>query len=191
MANDKVSGFAEQYRQLSDAFDALPGVGPRAAARMARYLFQPGCAEPLARLLTQAQHTIRCCSGCQMYTITELCEQCSASDTGSPLLVVEQPDDWLRWRDAGFDGVIFVLHGLLSPTAAIGPRQLGLALLKSRAEAKTATEIWLQLDQSVEASATEMFIRQMMGVTPVLRKTEAQLALYCGQPDQCSTQESD
>lgn len=169
--------FAEQFRQLVDAFDAIPGVGPQAARRMGRYVLSHSGSRALGESIVQARSSLNHCAQCRMFTTETLCADCSAAETSDALfpgvlLVVEQADEALHWREQGYTGPVFVLHGVLSPVAGVGPTQLGLAQLKQRVAALQSQTLWLALqsdvakgagvEPSVEARATELFIRQML-----------------------------
>lgn len=174
--------FAEQFRQLVDAFDAIPGVGPQAARRMGRYVLSHPGSRALGESIVQARNSLNHCSQCRMFTTEALCADCAVAETQAPeekaalfsgvLLVAEQADEILHWREQGYTGPVFVLHGVLSPVAGVGPTQLGLAQLKQRVAALQSQTLWLALqsdaakgagiEPSVEARATELFIRQML-----------------------------
>lgn len=174
--------FAEQFRQLVDAFDAIPGVGPQAARRMGRYVLSHPGSRALGESIVQARNSLNHCAQCRMFTTEALCADCASAETQAPekqaalfsgvLLVAEQADEVLHWREQGYIGPVFVLHGVLSPVAGVGPTQLGLAQLKQRVAALQSQTLWLALqsdaakgtgaEPSVEARATELFIRQML-----------------------------
>ena len=179
--------FAEQFRQLVDAFDAIPGVGPQAARRMGRYVLSHPGSRDLGESIVQARNSLNHCAQCRMFTTEVLCADCTAAETTTSeavtdktaaalfsgvLLVAEQADEALYWREQGYTGPVFVLHGVLSPVDGVGPTQLGLAQLKQRVAALQSQTLWLALqsdtakgagaEPSVEARATELFIRQML-----------------------------
>lgn len=169
--------FAEQFRQLVDAFDAIPGVGPQAARRMGRYVLSHPGSRALGESIVQARSSLNHCAQCRMFTTEVLCADCTAAETAAAsfsgvLLVAKQADEVLHWREQGYTGPVFVLHGVLSPVAGVGPTQLGLSQLKRRVAALQSQTLWLVLqsdvakgagtEPSVEARATELFIRQML-----------------------------
>jgi recombination protein RecR len=83
---------------LTSALRCLPGVGPKAAQRMALHLMQHdrdgACA--LAAALTHAAQAIRHCERCNTFTEDVVCAMCR-SDRRDPglLCVVETPADLL------------------------------------------------------------------------------------------------
>ncbi len=159
-----------QYRQLVECFDALPGIGPRAAARLAQYVLEQDAGERLQRAILNARQTLQHCSSCRSYSQDNLCPLCAdKARMVWRLLVVAGVDDQARWEDAGYRGHYFILHGLLSPVAGIGPRQLHLDDLKQRvmtllAEASAGQPLLVQvvLDSSVESEATGQFVEDML-----------------------------
>lgn len=155
----KTNEFAEVFQRLEQGFDTLPGIGPQAAKRLARYAFNQAGAAELADCIQAAQQFIRC-EQCRMPIVTQ-CDGCGNA-TSRELLVVEQADQVVFWREHGFSGHVFVLHGLLSPAAGCGPTELGLAQLKHRVAQLQPLAIWLQLKGGVEAQVTEQFIRNLL-----------------------------
>lgn len=166
--------FAAFFTRLTQALDNLPGVGSQAAKRLARHLLQPGNAAELAQLLDEAK-AFRQCIQCRHYTRQPLCCDCQQGATRE-LLVVEQADDVLFWREQGYCGGFFVLHGLLSPVAGIGPQQLQLSVLKDWIRTQPPEQLWLCVAASVEGQTTERFITDMLPGVEVISWTAAELA---------------
>src|SRR3981189_1429532 len=84
--------------ELASALRSLPGVGPKAAQRMALHLLQhdrPGALK-LAQALEQATHAIRNCERCNTFTEGTVCALCRSAKRDATLLcVVETPADLL------------------------------------------------------------------------------------------------
>src|SRR6476660_8251238 len=82
--------------ELIEALRCLPGVGPKAAQRMAFYLLQrdrPG-AQRLSMALGRAVQAIQRCAKCNRFTEEELCSLCASPRRDRTLLcVVETPAD--------------------------------------------------------------------------------------------------
>lgn len=161
------SQFAEVFNQLVESLDQLPGIGPNAAKRLARFIVTERQSTELADLITLLHTQFRPCPSCQVLTHSGECSNCSAINAHT-LLIVEHADDVIFWSEQGFDGGFFVLSGLLSPMSGRGPAQLGLSALKQLLMERQPERVWLQLQPSVEATATEQFIRHMLTPTPVV-----------------------
>lgn len=70
------------------------------------------------------------------------------------ILVVEQAGVW--------DGVYHVLHGVIAPLENIGPDDLYINELVSRAERDTIREIILGLNPTMEGEATSLYIKNRL-----------------------------
>ena len=84
--------------ELARALRCLPGVGPKAAQRMALHLMQHDRegARALATALELAASRIRHCERCNTFTEDAICALCrSAKRDAAQLCVVETPADLL------------------------------------------------------------------------------------------------
>ncbi len=152
--------------RLVEAFQVLPGVGPKSAQRMVLYLLQrnrSGGAH-LAEVLAEAVEKVGHCETCRNLSEQPQCPLCADPRRDDALLcVVESPADILAIEHAGgYRGRYFVLHGHLSPIDGIGPEELGLELLERRARALTPTEVILATNPTVEGEATAHYISELL-----------------------------
>ena len=152
--------------ELIAALRCLPGVGPKSAQRMAYHLLardQAGAAR-LAEGLSQALARIRHCDRCNSYAESALCELCSSPRRDSTLLcVVESPGDLLMMEQAQcYQGLYFVLMGVLSPLDGIGPREIHLDRLVRRATDGVVREVILATNFTVEGEATAHYIGEAL-----------------------------
>lgn len=143
---------------LIDALRALPGVGPKSAARMAYHLLQRdrAGAERLAAALDHALTGLRHCRLCNNFSETEICPTCANPRRDRRLLaVVEMPAD-LNTLEAtqSYDGLYFVLMGRLSPLDGIGPREISMDKLLARAADGVVEEVVLATNFTPEGEAT-------------------------------------
>ncbi len=159
-------GLSPLIDQLIEAFQVLPGVGPKGAQRMALYLLQRdrAGASVLSSVLQQAVTQVGRCSACRNLCEMTLCNYCGDARRDDALLcVVESPADILAIEQAGgFRGRYFVLHGRLSPIDAIGPEELGMDQLLSRVKELSPDEVILATNPTVEGEATAHYIGQML-----------------------------
>ncbi|MBE0483071.1 MAG: toprim domain-containing protein [Bacterioplanes sp.] len=153
---------AREYQALVRALDQLPGIGPQAALRCARWLLQ----QPQNSLLEalQAAQRLQQCPRCRRYWQPQpQVEFCCNSDLGhADLLVVVYDDDVEAYRQQGYRGRFFILHGLLSPMQGIGPKQLRLSELVTVLQREPVARIGLCLPSDVEAQTTAYYIRQLI-----------------------------
>jgi recombination protein RecR len=120
-------------RELMNALQVLPGVGPKTAKRLTFHLLQKDKAggEHLASVLKEAIANIRECSQCRTLTEQDVCRICSnPARSKSQVCVVETPADIIHLEQAtDYQGRYFVLHGKLSPIDGVGPGELKLNML--------------------------------------------------------------
>ena len=157
---------AKPIRRLIEAFERLPGVGPKTAARLTFYLLHVPQSEldEFAGALSSLKKETVLCSICQDVAESDPCQICSdpARDK-SMICVVEQPLDVLALERAGnYNGVYHVLHGVISPLNNIGPEEIYIEQLLSRLRQGFGEpkEIILATNPNMEGEATAMYIKK-------------------------------
>lgn len=151
---------------LIEALRSLPGVGPKSAQRLAYHLMQRDRlgAKRLGDALLNALEAIRHCRLCNTFTESEVCERClSARRDRSLLCVVETPVDMnMMEQTLTFQGLYYVLMGKISPLDGVGPKELGLDRLLSRALNGEVREVVLATNYTNEGEATAHYITAML-----------------------------
>jgi recombination protein RecR len=152
--------------ELARTLRCLPGVGPKAAQRMALHLLQHDRdgARALARALEHAARSVRHCERCNTFTEDETCALCrSARRDASLLCVVETPADQMMVEQTqAYSGLYFVLMGRLSPLDGIGPKEIRLDRLLQRATDGVVREVILATNFTNEGEATAHYIGEML-----------------------------
>ena len=152
--------------ELARALRCLPGVGPKAAQRMALHLMQHDRdgAVALANALQHAARSIRHCERCNTFTEDEICSLCrSGKRDPSQLCVVETPADLLMVEHTqAYSGLYFVLMGRLSPLDGIGPKEIRLDRLLKRAADGMVREVILATNFTNEGEATAHYIGELL-----------------------------
>lgn len=152
--------------ELAQALRCLPGVGPKAAQRMALHLLQHDRegANRLARALVGATRAIRHCERCNTFTEERLCTLCqSTKRDASELCVVETPADLLMIEQTqAYSGLYFVLMGRLSPLDGIGPKEIRLERLLERATDGIVREVILATNFTNEGEATAHYVGELL-----------------------------
>lgn len=151
---------------LIEALRRLPGVGVKSASRMAYHMLQHDRegAQLLAQALQQAATRVRHCSQCHTFTEDEVCATClDPRRDRSKLCVVETPADQAAIeRTSAFRGLYFVLMGRLSPLDGIGPKDIGLGKLMTRAADGVVQEVILATNFTAEGEATAHVIGEAL-----------------------------
>ena len=151
---------------LIEALRALPGVGPKSAARMAYHLLQRdrNGAARLSMALTGALERLRHCQRCNNFSEAVVCEICASPRRDHrQLCVVEMPADLNRLEETqAYQGLYFVLMGRLSPLDGIGPREIGLERLIERARDGVTEEVILATNFTAEGEATAHYAGELL-----------------------------
>lgn len=152
--------------KLIEAFERLPGIGPKSAQRLTFYLLhvpQTYLEDFSAALINLKKQTVEC-SQCYNVSETDPCEICtSPSRDKTVVCVVEQPLDILSLeRTNKFSGVYHVLHGSINPLNNIGPDEIRIKELVRRVATHTPPikEIIMATNSNLEGEATAMYIQR-------------------------------
>lgn len=152
-----------------EAFNRLPGIGPKSAQRLAYYVLRAPEAEArdLAEALIDVKERVVLCGRCQDITDQDPCRIClDTGRDGAVLCVVEEPLD-LRAieRTGGFHGRFHVLHGVISPADGVGPDNLKIAelLARLRGPDHEVTEVIVATNPNLEGEATAMYLSRLLG----------------------------
>ena len=158
----------EPLQKLINAFERLPGIGPKSASRLVFFLLraETSFSDDLADALTGLKDKVSFCEECFNITTAgrELCEVCeSPKRDGSVICVVEDALDVLALeRTGGYFGKYHVLHGVLSPIEGIGPDDIKIRPLVERVARGEVKEIILATNPSMEGDTTAMYIQQQL-----------------------------
>ena len=160
----------EPVAKLIEAFNRLPGIGPKTAQRLTYHLLRAPELEAraLASALVAVREEVVFCERCFNISDAPLCPICRdpGRDQGR-LCVVEEPLDVLAIeRTAEFRGVYHVLNGAISPIDGIGPDRLKIRELLDRVDdAAAATpfiEVILATNPTLEGEATAMYLDERL-----------------------------
>ena len=151
---------------LVKALRVLPGVGPRAAQRMALHLLQHDRdgARALAGALERAVEAVHHCERCNTFTEDRVCALCRSGKRDAAMLcVVETPADLMMVEQTqAYAGLYYVLMGRLSPLDGIGPKELAFERLFSRAADGLVKEVILATNFTNEGEATAHYLGEML-----------------------------
>ncbi len=172
------------FDRLRQQLKRLPGVGHRAAERIALHLLvgKPAELSALVGTLNEAATSVRRCSRCGNLAESELCAICSDERRDSSVVCVVEhvPDLGAMERSAAYRGTYHVLHGKLSPIHGVGPEDLNLASLLERVRAGQAQELILALSNDVEGEATCHYLTQHLPSGSTVRVSRIGFGLPSG-----------
>ena len=104
------------------------------------------------------------CERCYNIAEGSLCAICSSPRRDSSIVcVVESALDVLAVeRTAEFNGLYFVLHGVISPIDGIGPDQIHVPQLLDRVREEGVTEVIVATDADIEGEATAVYLQRAL-----------------------------
>ena len=156
----------EPLERLIQELSRLPGIGPKTAQRLAFHLLRADRqrADSLAQAIGDVKARIGYCERCYNIAEGSLCAICMSSRRdASVLCVVESALDVLAVeRTSEFNGLYFVLHGVISPIDGIGPDQLHIPKLLERVRAEEVTEVIVATDADIEGEATAVYLQRAL-----------------------------
>lgn len=161
---------AEPVSKLIEAFNQLPGIGPKTASRLTYFLLRAddSVSLNLANALLALKAGTLFCSICQNIADRDPCAICDSTQRDHSIIcVVEEPlDVQAIERTREYHGVYHVLHGAISPVQGIGPDDLKIRELLQRLHqsdgAETVTELLLATNPNLEGEATAMYIARLV-----------------------------
>ncbi len=161
-----------EIERLIKLLAKLPGLGPRSARRAALYMIKrrESVLLPLARALADAAEKVRTCSACGNLDTVDPCAICTDPRRDATVIcVVEDVADlWALERAAIFKGRYHVLGGVLSALDGVGPEDLNIATLLSRARDPQLSEVILATGATVDGQTTAHYVTERLadcGVT--------------------------
>ena len=160
------SAAGPEIERLIQLLARLPGLGPRSARRAALALIKKKetLLSPLAAAMADAAHKVRVCSTCGNVDTADPCTICTdpARDPSILVVVEDVGDLWALERAAATRGRYHVLGGALSALDGVGPEDLSIAGLITRARDGQVLEVILAVNATVEGQTTAHYITDQL-----------------------------
>ncbi len=175
----------EPIERAANAFDRLPGLGPRAALRYVAWLAsQPkevilSFAKSIEHLANDLGH----CKTCHQWTDAPECAICRDLHRDPHLVcIVAISQDIRPIEDSGaFRGRYHVLGGTLNPLERRDAKDLTISSLLQRLSNDTAIqELLIALDTDVAGDATTLYLQQALQGFPRIKITRLARGLPSG-----------
>jgi len=177
----------KSVRNLTEAFERLPGIGPKTAARLTYYLLQSPQSETdrFAQSLLALKKDTKVCSICKNIDDTEPCSICGDLSRDLTIIcVVEKPLDIISLEKSGkYKGLYHVLGGAVSPLNNIGPDELYISELVARItnQGSRIKEIVLATNANLEGETTAMYLAKLIKqIAPLVKVTRIGRGLPVG-----------
>jgi recombination protein RecR len=155
-----------EIERLIQLLARLPGLGPRSARRAALHLIKKREAlmAPLTGALQTAMDRIQVCKTCGNIDTVDPCTICTdpRRDPAIIVVVADVADLWALERANAINGLYHVLGATLSPLDGIGPDDLAIDSLVSRAHQAPVKEVVLALNATVDGQTTAHYITDLL-----------------------------
>ena len=158
-----MKGLPPTLNKVIESFTRFPGIGKKTAHRLGLHVLKARSneIEEFAQALLDVKSKINTCNNCHNISEVDICDICSDNKRDKSIICIcEEPPDIYLIEKTGFKGVYHVLGGLLSPLDGIGPDDLHIDSLIERV--KSASELIVATDASVEGDATALYISKIL-----------------------------
>ncbi len=158
--------------QLIQLLAKLPGLGARSARRATLYLIQhrESLLIPLGGAMAAAAENVKTCDVCANLDTVNPCTICVTQARERKIIcVVEDVSDlWALERAGAFSGTYHVLGGTLSALDGVGPEDLRIDTLLSRASEEVVVEVILALNATVDGQTTAHYLADRLADSNVI-----------------------
>ena len=155
-----------EIERLIQLLARLPGLGPRSARRAALHLIKKReqLMTPLADALRAAIEKITVCRVCGNIDSQTPCTVCTdpRRDPSVIVVVADVADLWALERANAVNARYHVLGGTLSPLDGVGPEDLTIDQLVTRAHGGEVKELILALSATVDGQTTAHYITDLV-----------------------------
>jgi recombination protein RecR len=155
-----------EIERLIQLLARLPGLGPRSARRAALHLIKKReqLMAPLATAIQTAFDKISVCRTCGNIDSQNPCTVCTdpRRDPSVIVVVADVADLWALERASAINARYHVLGGTLSPLDGVGPQDLAIDSLVSRAHDSSVKEVILALNATVDGQTTAHYITDLL-----------------------------
>ena len=155
-----------EIERLIQLLARMPGLGPRSARRAALHLIKKReqLMTPLADALQVAIEKITICRICGNIDSQNPCTVCTdpRRDPSVIVVVADVADLWAIERANAVNARYHVLGGTLSPLDGVGPEDLMIDQLVTRAHAGEVKELILALSATVDGQTTAHYITDLV-----------------------------
>lgn len=156
--------------QLIQRLGKLPGLGKRSARRAVLHLIthKDEALIPLIDSLNHMAETVKVCSNCGNVDTIDPCAICQHSGRDQTVICVVESigDIWAIERSNTFTGTYHVLGGTLSAIDGIGPDDLNIESLLTRAGNGIVAEVVLANNATIDGQTTAHYIVERLDSFP-------------------------
>lgn len=158
--------FPIAIQNLINCFSKLPTVGPKTAERYVFFLLkqQPELLKQFAQNIAELKKKTTICQTCLAISETNPCSICNNNQRNKEqLCIVADSRDMLAIEATKqYNGLYFILGGLINIIEAIGPEQLNIKQLTNYLKTKPIKEIIIALSPNLEGETTILYLIKLL-----------------------------
>ena len=158
--------YPEPIQKLIEAFNKLPGIGPKTAERFVFYLLKRPEHEinELSQALQELKKNNLLCKTCFNLAEKDPCYICTDQkrDKNTICIVAEVHDLASLEATNEYNGLYHVLGGVLNPLAGITPEKLHVKELVARINNNKPAEIIFGLNPDMEGESTVLYLKKIL-----------------------------
>ncbi len=158
--------YPASIQNLIDYFSKLPTVGPKTAERYVFYLLraQPEWLQGFAQSIAELKEKTTVCRTCLAIAESDPCPICADKKRNQAILclVADTRDMQAIEATKQYNGLYFILGGVINTIEGIKPDQLNIKQLASRLEQNIIKEIILAFNPDLEGETTAMYIAKLL-----------------------------
>ena len=147
-------------------FAKLPGIGKKTALRLVLHLLKQEAedVQHFSEVVSRMRTEIKFCQRCHNVSDNDICSICSnALRKQNMICVVENIRDVIALESTQqFNGTYHVLGGVISPLDGVGPNQLNIDTLISRAHKEETAEIIFALSPTIQGDTTIYYVQKKL-----------------------------
>ena len=156
---------ADSVERLANRLARMPGIGRKSASRLAFHILKLSLDEAmeLSDLIREVKEKVGFCSVCNNISESDPCRICTDPKRNREIIyVVEEASDAAALINVqDLSGMFHILGGRLSPLDGIGPDELKIKELLTRAN-DNVKEVVIATNPNVEGEATAMYIAKLL-----------------------------
>jgi len=158
--------YPTSIQNLIDYFCKLPTVGPKTAERYVFYLLKqhPEWLQQFAQAIAEVKEKTTVCQTCFAIAESNPCRICSdAKRNHSVLCLVADTRDMLVIESTKqYNGVYYILGGVINTIEDIKPDQLNIKNLLNHIKQNSIKEVILAFNPNLEGETTAMYIAKLL-----------------------------
>ena len=158
--------FPPSIRNLIEAFNKLPGIGPKTSERFAFFLLNRPQREleQMADSVRELKKDIVTCQLCHQYAGRQVCDICSDGkrDHSIICIVALSQDIPPIEKTRKYQGLYHVLNGVINQIENIGPEDLNISTLLRRIQQQPVKEIIIATNPDIEGETTALYLAKVL-----------------------------